>query len=404
MNNDSKLFELIAFIENNKSINEMTKATSFFDIINSNERSYTSLLAWLLDTKESHQLKNDFLNELIIQINLKSNRKIDNESFQDALVISEEKIGNDIPDILIIKNNQCIVIENKLGAKEHNNQLDRYLKFKDKYKSFKFTYVYLDINFHPQQPQKENWIYLDYEWIITFLERKLKNKNIEIFPYSLLNSMLTELKDTEYYQDLLDKFCITHAELINKNREFLLDIDNHSSIIDLFTNQINYVKLNFIYQYYYILDEIRYRLDYIDRMKLIKPILDSHNKVQTVTKQLVSYFPKDSKYIQLTHKYIDKISSQAYPYVWFLYIEIKELDNNSFSVQLRIYIGKELTEKQKSSLKKFVTSKCNFIYRHSYVLKEYSKKCLKNELKETIQIYSMSLYKIYKEVNTIINL
>lgn len=404
MKNNNKLYELISLIEKNKEINKMIKANSVFDIINSNERSYTALFAWLLDAKESHQLKNDFLNELIFQINLKNNHKIDNESFQNALIISEEKIGNDIPDILIIKNNQCIVIENKLGAKEHNNQLDRYLKFKGKYKNFNFTYVYLDINFHSQQPQKEKWIYLDYEWIITFLERKLKNKDIEIFPYSLLNSMLTELKDTEYYKDLLDKFCITHVELIEENKNFLLGIDDHTSIIDLFTNQINYTKLNFIYQYYAILDGIRYRLDYINRMKLIKPILDSHNKSQNESKQLVSYFPNDAKYFQLTHKYIDKISSQTYPYVWFLYIEIMELDNDTFSIQLRIYISKELTEKQKSSLKKFVTSQCNFIYRHSYVLKEYSEKCSKNKLKETIQTYSIYLYKIYKETSTILNL
>lgn len=75
-----------------------------------------------------------------------------------------------------------------------------------------------------------------------------------------------------------------------------------------------------------------------------------------------------------------------------------------YPIQLRIYIGKELTEKQKETLKKFVTSQCKFTYRHSYLLKGYNRRVTKNELKKTIETFSSKLYKKYKEINTIINL
>lgn len=330
--NLSKFFNLI---ETNQNFNEIIKSKNFFEIIRSSERTYTALLSWLLDAKESHQFKNDFLNEFITQINSKSRKKINKELFQDALIVSEEKIGNAIPDILIIKNQQCIVIENKLGAKEHNNQLDYYSTFKEKYKNFQFTFVYLDINFHIQQPQKENWIYLDYEWIVSFLEKKVKNKNTEIFPYSLLNSMLTELKEIEQHQDIFDNFCIKYAELIEQNKDVILKVDEQTTISDLFNNQIDFIKLNFIYQYYNILNEIRYRLPYIDRIKIIKPIIANLNKSQNINNQLIPFFPNNSKYIQLTLSSIDNYASQTSPYYWPLYIQITQLKDNKLSIQIR---------------------------------------------------------------------
>lgn len=403
MQKDNDFLEFINIIKNNKDFNKIIKSKNFFDIIRSNEKSYTALFAWLLDSKESHQLKNDFLNEFINQINLKIRKKINKELFQDALIISEEKIDNAIPDILIIKNQHCIVIENKLGAKEHNNQLDKYLNFKEKYKNFQFTFVYLDINFQNQQFQKKNWIYLNYEWIITFLEKKITNKDINTFPYSLLNSMLTELKEIEDYQDILDNFCLKHTELIEQHKEFILRIDEQSTISDLFNNQIDFIRLNFIYQYYTILDGIRYRFHYINRLKMIRPIITSLNKLQNTNKQLVSFFPESSKNIQLTLASIDNYSSQTNLYYWPLFIHIGLLKDNKFSIQIRYLVTTQLTEKQKKQLQKYLTSQCKYTYLRNYVLKEYSKKISYNELKEHIQNFSVHLSNLYKEFNEIIN-
>ena len=124
----------IKHFEEDTDVVNYSKKNNIFDVTSLNEPGTSQLIAWLLDPKESHTLGNAFLKTFIREVNhaLKNNAflgsaRLTAEDLKSATILTEQNIRQGEKtgrlDILIVNDKTCIVIENKFGSKEHNNQL-----------------------------------------------------------------------------------------------------------------------------------------------------------------------------------------------------------------------------------------------------------------------------------------
>lgn len=158
------------------------------------ELQHSNLLAWLFDPNETHRL-NDFFVKEFIKLYYKENEYQDlgntsaklsvfdfvNLDFSDLEIKREYKNI----DILILSksNGLCIMIENKIYAKEGNDQLTKYRNYIEKeYSDFKHKiYIYLslfeqDIN----EIESEFYVQLTYQHIKKLIVQILDNQSISI--------------------------------------------------------------------------------------------------------------------------------------------------------------------------------------------------------------------------------
>ena len=187
-------------INNLKCINQ---CVNIFDIVSFKEEQASQVLAWLLNPFEAHNLKTKTLKALLE--NLCDNNKRINcfmgenkkyfflsditgiKNLSDKMIIQTEySTTKGRPDILVIieeKTKECdgylIVIENKYGSKENNDQTKKYFSDFKKYEKYKTIYVYIDKNMDINEnkifPLKDiadnkHWYGCNYDWIIDFLD------------------------------------------------------------------------------------------------------------------------------------------------------------------------------------------------------------------------------------------
>ena len=111
------------------------------------EIRHSNFLAWLLDPNESHKLGGLFLKRFLREV-FSSNRFEDIDQVAvEGLDLSSTKVLREWSniDILINVDGIIICIENKVGSKEHSNQLERYKKIvENQFPEHKKTFVYLN--------------------------------------------------------------------------------------------------------------------------------------------------------------------------------------------------------------------------------------------------------------------
>lgn len=182
------------------------------------ELQHSNLLAWLFDPNETHRLDDFFIKEFI-KLYYKENEYQDlgntdaklsvfdfvNLDFSDLVIHREHKNI----DILILSesNGLCIMIENKVFAKEGKGQLTKYREYVEKeYSSFKHKiYIYLSL-FEQDISENETdyYVQLTYQHIKKLIVQILENQSIAI------------AKNTRF---VLEQYLQTLKALMNENEK-----------------------------------------------------------------------------------------------------------------------------------------------------------------------------------------
>lgn len=158
------------------------------------ELQHSNLLAWLFNPNETHGLGDFFIKEFI-KLYFKENEYKDlgntdtklsvfdfvNLDFSDIEIKREHK---NIDLLILSKSNGfCIMIENKIFAKESKGQLKKYREYiESEYPSFRHKiYIFLSL-FEQEISESESGYYvqLTYEHIKKLLSQIIENKSISI--------------------------------------------------------------------------------------------------------------------------------------------------------------------------------------------------------------------------------
>lgn len=140
------------------------------------------MLSWLLDANENHGLGDKYIKalfQLIVNNNPKHN--VFDMLLLDYYSFTVYREWKNIDILLVSREEKIFVaIENKVGAHEHSDQLNRYREILEKeYESYKRVYLYLTPD--GEEPSDTvNWEVLTYQELVDELEAI--SKNVELLP------------------------------------------------------------------------------------------------------------------------------------------------------------------------------------------------------------------------------
>jgi len=229
-----ELFEL----ENDATFQQLNQQVNSFNTLKilkleNHEIRHSNILAWLLNPKENHSLRDYFLRKMIeylILIDENSNNpqyetvcKILNHSLMDSHVYREVKTDkNRFIDLLIVNQQLKLVflIENKFYSTESENQLDDYLSFiQHTFGDFTIIPIYLTLD--GEEPSNQQYFILNYERVESILQTILM-----LFQEQLSNNVYKFIED--YNQILKEKFYPIKDQILQA-----IDIyRNHKPTID----------------------------------------------------------------------------------------------------------------------------------------------------------------------------
>lgn len=187
MTNLSNLEKFCADYDVNAVNNYISTNKNKFNIfkvlkLDNHEIRHSNFLAWLLNPKENHNLRDEFLQDFLKQaINY-------NVPATDDLIVNTEYFTNKSRRIDILlhskKSDFVCVIENKYGSNEHDEQCKHYKEFIENYSKFKDYknkyYIFLDIE-KPDNEQLQNALYcyepITYRQVYKILAELLKKHN-----------------------------------------------------------------------------------------------------------------------------------------------------------------------------------------------------------------------------------
>jgi hypothetical protein len=179
------------------------------DVISLSENQHSDILAWMLDAREGHGQGDEILRDLLISASTIAAKgtsgmdgrgvtakffaewppsRIRTTSFGSAFTARELGMtSSDRVDIFVVdsQNGFILLIENKAGAKQNEEQLDRYRKSfmeavasNSKLNQYSPVYVALDRQFDGEDPARRpsssSWLHMNYSWLETSAVRALE--------------------------------------------------------------------------------------------------------------------------------------------------------------------------------------------------------------------------------------
>lgn len=187
------------------------------------ELRHSNFIAYILDPRENHGLKDIVLRKLLRDIFSESkaiNRTIFDADYIDLQNIEIRREWRNI-DILIILNDDIILIENKVDTVDHSNQLKRYHKIAEDIFSNKYRhYIYLTpFGSDPQDAEaRDSYINYSYVQISEIIESILKlysnsiSQKIIFYLSDYLTTVRRELLMNDRLNDLALKVYNAHKE------------------------------------------------------------------------------------------------------------------------------------------------------------------------------------------------
>lgn len=191
------------------------------------EIRHSNFLAWLLDPNESHNLGGVFLKRFLREVFSSDRFENIDEIAVAGLDLTKTKVLREWSyiDILVEVDGTVICVENKVGSKEHSNQLARYKKVvNNKYPNHKKTFVYLT----PEglQSTSDSYHPISYSFIVESLERVL-----EIYGHSINNQVKNYISDyiVTIKREIMgtDKLTQTAINIYENHRELFDFIIEH---------------------------------------------------------------------------------------------------------------------------------------------------------------------------------
>jgi len=225
------LQDFLLDIECLDELNQWTRKFNIFDVlkVSRTEIRHSNILAWLLDVAENHGLGDAFIKGIIQRIveNDEENRYdifglllLD---FNSIIVCREWKNI----DLLLVseKERMVIAIENKVGSREHDDQLNRYRKIlEDEYPNFQRIYIYLTPD--GEEPSDVvNWSILTYTDIVEILENIKERESflpeVELLISNYIETLRRDIVEDERLIQICNKIYQKHKralDLIYENK------------------------------------------------------------------------------------------------------------------------------------------------------------------------------------------
>ena len=250
-NKISNVLQQVRFLKN--KYNELAAVTgedfNIFSILRvetDEVRTHTAFLTDLLNPQGSHRQGAAFL-KLFLALDALKNSESDGYRNPEMFQVSQEAFTDQGRiDILLEKNDACIVIENKIYAADQTAQLERYHRYalNKGYSEGQIKLVYLTLDGSSPSKQsrgnlpEERVICLSYsEDIINWLEECMKLQEVQrispireiLFQYrNLLNELTGQPTNTRYSMELKDILVRDeNHELIPDLEEMILEFKVH---------------------------------------------------------------------------------------------------------------------------------------------------------------------------------
>ncbi len=230
-----KLNSLREFVANNEDLEVLEAKLNEFNPfkvleIEEFEIRHSTVLAWLLDPNENHNLRDAFLKKFLAEVIVNNEHietsinvfKTQEMSYHDVEVETEWK---NIDIILLSKENKvAIFIENKIRAKESKHQLKKYIDIVNAhYASYEIIPVFLTLT--GEDPTDSEYGIISYsqileilKFIISIQKENLNPKVVDFLSYYLKILDVLTMEDKEI-KSLCKKIYKDHKDaldLINK--------------------------------------------------------------------------------------------------------------------------------------------------------------------------------------------
>lgn len=246
MVSNQEITEFLLYLEN-KSKADFSKwltGVNIFEIlgISSTEIRHSRMLAWLLNPKENHQLRDKFFKKLLLKI-LENNDGVNEikatdiilKDFSDAQIFRESKENI---DILFHSPTQKfnLIIENKIFTQDHDNQLKKYRSFiNSEYQDYHNFHLYLSPSgtapIDADEEERAYWKLLSYQEVSDILIEITTDETID----DKVKYIIQEYNDNIRRNILNDQeLRELSAEIYFKYKEVLdLIISNKPGVTDL---------------------------------------------------------------------------------------------------------------------------------------------------------------------------
>ncbi len=218
------LQEFLLDIDCLNALNEWTNKFNVFEVlkISRAEIRHSNMLSWLLSPRENHGLNDWVIRGLVEHIVSSQNLvsldvfKVLLMDFYDFNVVRE---WNSI-DLLLISNksNLVICIENKVGSKEHSNQLNRYRDTVNKhYIDYDKIFLYLTPN-KDDPSDTEHWLSLSYTELMDVVENAVRKSKLSTEIEFLIKNYIETVRWHIVGDERIIKIC---NEIYSKHKKAL---------------------------------------------------------------------------------------------------------------------------------------------------------------------------------------
>lgn len=245
------LLKLVSENDLDKLENRLNKFNIFNILkLNNHEIRHSNFLGWLLNSKENHNLGTLFLEKFLIKAIFNANEQ-DIITLGDlySLDLSDFKIYREKwnIDLLLISKKEdqiAIIIENKIGSKEHSNQLSRYNEIIElNYPGYKLIRIFLT-KLRDEPENNAEYISVGYEDIFEILKfiKTLENIDPKVMDlinqyYDILEVMLMDKEIEKLCKDIYAK----HKDAINLIQEYAIT-SNFYEVCEKFKDQNKDIK------------------------------------------------------------------------------------------------------------------------------------------------------------------
>ncbi|XRG77015.1 PD-(D/E)XK nuclease family protein [Rossellomorea sp. GAMAL-10_SWC] len=219
---EENLTELESFLLDIEILDQLDSKLNVFNLFETlqiyrTEIRHSNVLAWLMKPHENHGLGDLFLKKFLQHTYIENKRQLEKFDFSmlefATIEYSDFQVyreWNNIDILAVSEDNQIVIVfENKIGSKESQHQLNKYLtKVEEEFQDYKKLFIFLtpegDI-----PSDSENWVILTYFQILDVLLKAidLKKTALDTRVIEFLNQYIETVRRYVMREHDLEKLC-----------------------------------------------------------------------------------------------------------------------------------------------------------------------------------------------------
>ena len=233
LSNEEALQNFLLDIECLNELQPWTGHFNLFDVlkISRTEIRHSNMLGWLLNPNENHGMGDAFLRAVVQEIVLNdTNGRYD--VFQTLLLdfynFNVYREWKNIDILLVSEQEQFLIaIENKIGSREHTNQLNRYRKILEAdYPTYHKMFLFLTPD-GDDPSDADNWDVLNYTAIADILAKKKAElelqPDVELMIRNYLEVIRRDIVEDQKLIDVCNKIYAKHKKALDLIFEYKTD-------------------------------------------------------------------------------------------------------------------------------------------------------------------------------------